>query len=230
VVENHHRTVPEIRYIQLCPAGHTIVSLAGAAERRRGTKGDRTMKTKCNFTIVLMAVLTIAAISTAAWAQTGPQPKSQECGLIGTWVGGAGSSMVWLGVHTAGSKDAKNGEMLMNWVKVSNSLGGAPGFHLTPGHGVWEQIDKGEDKGKYKYTWYAYGIEDSSGVVGYSVRVSGVAMNTDCDNVSIHYKYEMFAGFVGPQEMSNVDPSGYSFIEGDAAETRLPLAQVTPTP
>lgn len=103
------------------------------------------MKTKCNFTIALTVVLAIAATGTAAWAASGPGPK--ECGLIGTWYGHAGYAMRWLGVHTAGSNDAENGEMLLNWVFVRDSLLSLDGYYgnasrMTPGHRVWEKTGK----------------------------------------------------------------------------------------
>ncbi len=58
----------------------------------------------------------------------------------------------------------------------------------------------------------------------YSVRVSGTATNTDCDNIAIHYTYEIFAGFVLPQDMSGLDPVGT--ITDVAGETRVPLTVV----
>jgi hypothetical protein len=187
------------------------------------------MNAKRNLTIVLTAVLVIAAIGTVAWGS--PGPDSKECGLIGTWSGHASSSLFWLGVHTAGSKDAGNGEMLLNWMGVSVDLLHPEGYystvtHMTPGHGVWEQINKGrcrDGKGQYKFTWYAYGLDDSGNAI-YSVRVSGLAKNTDCDHVSIDYTYEVFDGWIYPQDMSGHTP--FDSIVGNAAETRVPL--VTP--
>jgi hypothetical protein len=188
------------------------------------------MKAKRNLNIVLTAVLVIAAISTVAWDS--PGPDSKECGLIGTWYGHAYSSMKWLAVHTAGSKDARNGEMLLNWVFVSSGLlqvNGYPATSLTPGHGVWELTDKGPcwtGKGQYNYTWYAYGLNDSGNVV-YSLRVRGLAKNTDCDNVAIDFTYEVFDGLVTPQDMSESTPV-YTIqsVPGKSGETRVPL--VTP--
>lgn len=190
------------------------------------------MKTKRNLTIVLTTVLSIAAIGTTAWAGTGtgPGPDSKECGLIGTWSGWADyawptsstaptPSIAWLGIHTAGSQNAKNGEMLLNWVFVNGNLltlyGHYPASHLTPGHGVWEQINNNQ----YSYTWYAYGL-DASGSPLYSVKVSGLVTNMNCDNASITYKYEVFNGLVSPQNMSS---SPYATKLGIAGETRVPL-------
>ena len=184
------------------------------------------MKTLRYFTIALIAMFLIATLGTVTWAAPGPgpgpEPNSKECGLIGTWFGHAGSSMAWLGIHTPGSKDAKNGEMLMNWVYIDSGLLGGSATSMTPGHGVWEQIGKGQ----YRYTWYTYGIDLSlSSDPLFSVRVSGLATNADCDNINISYKYEIFYPAVYPQDMSGATP--YDTITGSAAETRVPLT-VTP--
>jgi len=137
----------------------------------------------------------------------------------------------WLGVHTAGSRDAENGEMLLQWVRLEgwllaacNDLESTCGIatSVTPGHGVWEQTRKGE----YKYTWYAYGIESADSPPVFSVRVSGLATNIDCDNIAIDYTYEIFAGFVLPQDMSGASPVGA--ITDVAGEERVPLTVVTP--
>jgi hypothetical protein len=186
------------------------------------------MKTTRNFTIVLTAiivfsaVLAIAATPTAAWAA--PGSKSNECGLIGTWSGYADapwpySSAAWLAVLTAGSKDDKNGEMLMNWVSLNSSLltwyGTYPASRMTPGHGVWEQTGKGQ----YGYTWYAYGV-DALGNVLYSVSVRGLATLTDCNNAQITYTYEVFNGLIPPQDLSSYTPDHST--SGNGAETRVP--------
>ncbi len=186
------------------------------------------MNTRRNITIALTVVLAIAAIGTVAWAA--PAPGSEECGLIGTWYGHAYSSMKWMASHTAGSKDAKNGEMLLNWVFIDDGLllQGSPlaAVSMTPGHGVWEQIDKDQ----YRYTWYAYGISDL-GYPVFSVRVSGLAKNTDCDNVAIDFKYEVFEGLVRPQDMSTATPIGTIDSEpGKSGETRVPLVTPLATP
>ena len=193
------------------------------------------MKAKRNLAMVLTALLVIVATGTVAWDS--PGPDSKECGLIGTWYGHAYSSLKWLAVQTAGSKDARNGEMLLNWVYVSGSLLHVKGAsinysnvtHMTPGHGVWEQIDKGPyryGKGQYNYTWYAYGLNASGNVV-YSLRVRGLAKNTDCDNVAIDFTYEVFDGLVLPQDMSESTPVFTIQSEpGNSGETRVPL--VTP--
>ena len=188
------------------------------------------MKAKRNLAMVLTALLVIVATGTVAWDS--PGPDSKECGLIGTWYGHAYSTMTWLAVQTAGSKDARNGEMLLNWVHVSSGLlqvNGYPATSLTPGHGVWELTDKGpccSGKGQYNYTWYAYGL-NASGNVLYSVRVSGLATNTDCDDVAIDFTYEVFDGQVLPQDMSEGTPVFTIQSEpGNSGETRVPL--VTP--
>lgn len=161
----------------------------------------------------LTTALAIMAISTAAWA--GPPPT--ECGLIGTWAGHAGTSAYWFGVHTAGTHD-KKGEMLFNWVAVDSSLlGGAT--RLTDGHGVFDETDNGH----YAYTWYAYGV-DADALPIYTVRVHGLAENTDCNTIRIEYTYEVFAAVFPPQDVSG-DPL-YT-TTGVAHEARIP---VTATP
>jgi hypothetical protein len=174
--------------------------------------------------IMAMALAAVFALA-AAWPCTAAAAGPKECGLIGTWYGNAGSPLSWLGVHTAGSK-ITNGEMVMHWVRVKDYLltldGTYPATRLTDGHGVWEQTAKG----KYKYTWYAYGIGTSNDLPLYSVRVSGTATNTDCDNIAIDFMYEIFDGFVLPQDMSGAVP--VATITDVAGETRVPLTVVTP--
>lgn len=201
------------------------------------------MKTRRNLRVVLTVALGIAASCTTAWAQ-----PPAECGLTGTWSGYAdspwpNSSIAWLSVHTPGS-NPQDGEMLLNFVFAKSSLltlyGHYAAVQLTPGHGFWTQIAKapaappmppapptpGNPPGppvqeiQYSYTWYAYGIS-SSGVPLYSVQVSGIAQNTDCNDVVISYKYEVFDGIVAPQNMSSQTPL-YT-TAGSAAETRIPV-------
>ncbi len=98
-----------------------------------------------------------------------PPAGPKECSLIGTWYGNTGSD-TWLGVNTAGSTITK-GEMVMNWVRIRDYLLTLEGYYptvtsLTNGHGVWQQTAKG----KYKYTWYAYGVETLVNEPVYSVR------------------------------------------------------------
>lgn len=174
--------------------------------------------------IALAAVFALAA----AWPRTAAAAGPAECGLIGTWYGNAGSPLSWFGVHTAGTTITK-GEMLLNWVRIKDSLitvyGAYPtATRLTEGRGVWEQTGKGE----YKYTWYAYGSDISANLPIYSVRVSGLARNTDCDNTAIDFTYEVFDGFVLPQDMSGAVPLGTITDVGE--QTRVPLTVVTPTP
>ncbi len=63
----------------------------------------------------------------------------------------------------------------------------------------------------------------------YSVRVSGTATNTDCNNITIEFTYEVFKGFVLPQDMTDEVPVGV-VPNDDARERRAPLTVVTPTP
>mgnify|MGYP000280095186 CR=1 FL=1 len=187
---------------------------------------DRKFAAALSVAVVLTASLGIAALGVAAPAA----PKgadSKECGLIGTWSGWAdapwpNTPLAWLAVHTAGSQGDKNGEMLMNWVYVHPIL--LRGYNrwpnatrLTPGHGVWEQIGKGQ----YKYTWYGYGTDDE-GVPRNSIRVSGFAKQMDCNNVEISYVYEAFDGAIPPQDM-NAPTDPYYSTAGTAGETRVPL-------
>ncbi len=192
-------------------------------------KQNKIFKSSFIMALALAAVFALAAALPCAAEAAGPT----ECGLIGTWYGNAGP-LRWLGVHTAGSTIIE-GEMVLNWVLVRDYLlyachDNAAGEYvcydtatrLTDGHGVWEQTRKGE----YKYTWYAYGIESAALAPLYSVRVSGTATNTDCDHIAINFTYEIFDGFVLPQNMSGAVPVGY--IRDTAGETRVPLTVVTP--
>lgn len=187
--------------------------------------------------IVAMSLAAVFALA-AAWPYAAAAAGPAECGLIGTWYGTAGSPLTWMGVHTPGSTTTKGG-MLLKWVWVREDLltleGAYPTVtHLSDGRGVWEQTGKGQ----YKYTWYAYGSATTlSGSTGqplsapvdsplYSVRVSGIAKNTDCNNIAIDFNYEVFAGFVLPQDMSTATLVGN--IVDTAEETRVPLTVVPP--
>jgi hypothetical protein len=198
--------------------------LTNPSERRTEMKPNKICKRSFIMAMALAAVCALAAAWPCAAAAAGPT----ECGLIGTWYGNAGSPLTWLGVHTAGSTNIK-GEMVMHWVRVRDYLITAYGLYpdatrLTDGHGVWEKTVKDQ----YKYTWYAYGIGTSNDPPLFSVRVSGTATMTDCDNIAIDFTYEIFDGFVLPQDMSGVEPVGA--ITDVARETRVPLAVVAPTP
>jgi len=195
--------------------------LTNQSERRNEMKTSKICKRSFIMAIALAAVFTLAAV----WPYTASVACSTECGLIGTWYGNAGSTMKWLGVHTAGSTDIQ-GEMLLNWVRVKDSLLTVDNTYptvtrITDGHGVWQQTARGH----YKYTWYAYGIDTTANQPVYSIRVSGLAKNTNCNYVDINFKYEIFDGLVLPQDMSGVTP--IATITDSAAETRVPLV-VTP--
>ncbi len=200
-----------------------------------------------SFLMALAMVITLAV----AWpcAAAAPAGGPAGCGLIGTWYGQTDSALRWMGVHTAGATMTQ-GEMLLDWLwigaeylKLGNQQDGYVYENVTrlsDGHGVWEQTGKGT----YKYTWYAYGSDTSYTPDGvqpavvypipvdnqplYTVRVSGIARQTSCDRIDITYNYEIFNGFVPPQEMSGATPIGA--IAGDAVEWRTPLTVVPPAP
>lgn len=209
--------------------------LTNSSERTIEMKPNKICKRSFIMAMALAAVFALAA----AWPRTAAAAGPAECGLIGTWSGDAGNDLRWLGVHTPGSTISR-GEMALHWVRVStliltgnNQYLGAT--RLSDGHGVWEQTRKGE----YKYAWYAYGIGPENEKALFSVRVSGTALNTNqgdesvnpCDSVLIYFTYEMFAGFVLPQEMY-VDPldplakKPYATITAAASEKRVPLTVV----
>jgi hypothetical protein len=114
--------------------------------------------------------------------------------------------------------------MLLDWVSVDPGLLAGAAV-LTPGRGVWQEIRKGQ----YKYTWYAYGL-DELGERFYSVRVSGLATLADCNNVDISYTYEIFYPSVDPHRMSEAVPVEVipTSPPGQAHETRVPLTVTTP--
>ncbi len=196
--------------------------------------------------MALAAVFAVTAVWPCASSAAGPP----ECSMIGTWYGDVGYSLRWLGVQTAGSTNTK-GEMVLDWNRVSNSLlkvtvPDESGSHdlypnatiLTGGRGVWEMIAKGQ----YKYTWYAYGIGTPGYSPIYSVRVSGIARNTNmlgeesvnpCDYILIDFVYEVFDKFILPQDMSNHDPVATISSASDDSpgiEIRVPLMVVPPPP
>ena len=174
------------------------------------------MNTSRKFTRMLVAACTAASLGTAASAA--PTTAATECGLIGAWSGYEANDLYWLGVHTAGTYPSE-GVMSLDWRYVNpNLLAGAA--RLTNGYGVWEQVRRGQ----YRYTWYAYGV-DSEGQAIYSVRVSGLAKNTDCNNVEIGYTYEIFYPSVEPNLMSSSSPVDVK--TGTSYQTRLPLAVPT---
>ena len=175
------------------------------------------MKKQLRFTRAFIMALAIAAISMPAWAAGPP-----DCGMVGTWYGNVSSQLSFFAVHSAGTSD-KKGVMVLNWVTVKDDLlvGAA---RLTEGRGVWEQVSRGQ----YKYTWYAYGI-NADGGKSYSVRVSGIATNVDCDNIAFEYTFEVFGPFVRPQDMSGQTPFSYIY-DTDGAMTRVPLTVVPPPP
>ena len=190
-------------------------------------KPNKILKKSFIVAMTLAAVFALATWPCTAAAGEHQEYGPKECGLIGAWYGNAGSPLSWLGVHTAGSTPTE-GEMQLNWVRVKNSLLNVNNTYptatrITDGRGVWVQTAKGQ----YKYTWYAYGIGTSANDPPvYSVRVSGTAQNTDCDNIFINFTYEIFNGLVLPQDMSGAIP--VTTITDIASETRTPLTVVTP--
>lgn len=189
------------------------------------------MKTKQNLTIAIMALLAIAFISTSAWAKK--EKTACPAGLTGTWVGGAGSDIRWLAVHTSDSLDPTKGVMIMNWTYIKPSfIGGVDsGVTLTPGHGVWQL----NGDGNYDYTWYAYVIDPDSGAIFGTIRVSGVAMLKDpddlavsnCDVALIYYHFDIAEEEVLPMHLGTAEFT--NFDEGSAGQVRVPLV-VTPLP
>jgi hypothetical protein len=175
------------------------------------------MKPQFKLTRPLAAACAMATLACASWAA--PSTAPAECGLIGSWSGYETGDLYWLGTHSPGTYPT-SGTMQMDWTYVSPSLlSGAA--RLTNGRGVWELVRKGQ----YRYTWYAYGL-DASGGTFYTVRVSGLAQNTDCNNVQIGYKYEIFYPPVEPALMSSAVP--VEVKTGTAYEKRLLQAPATP--
>jgi hypothetical protein len=179
------------------------------------TKEGQKMKTKRNFTIALTVLLAIVLISTYALAKkpVGPEPPTpNECGLTGTWAGGAEGSLGWLGIHT--STDGIKGEMLMNW--VHNTLFANAEIEMAPGHGVWELIDS--DTGTYSFTWYSQvKFADNISLYPFPIRVYGTAQMNGCDDVIIYYTFEIL-----------YENAWQNFDTGTAYETRIKV--YTPDP
>ncbi len=206
--------------------------LTNPSERTTEMKPNKICKRSFIMAMALAAVFALAA----AWPRTASAVGPAECSLIGTWYGDAGYSLKWLGVQTAGSTPTQ-GEMVLNWLRVSPRLLPLSATSMTGGRGVWEMTARNE----YKYTWYAYGMGAGLDPV-FSVRVSGTArmmaiesesLNLSaCDFVLIDFTYEVFGGFLNPLEMSGATPSETitSEEDGPAFEMRVPLTVVTPTP
>jgi hypothetical protein len=189
--------------------------LTNPSERRIKMKARKIFKRSF---IMVMLVAVVFVLDTGWSNAVAAGPK--ECSVIGTWAGNAGDDMYWLGGHTAGSTLIK-GELLLDLIFVSDDLL-QNATRLTPGRGVWESTGKGE----YKYTWYAYGINESGEPI-YTVRVSGTSTIKDCDTNIIQYLYEIFQTNSAwpPQDLSG-DPD-YS-MSGVAYESRIRLKVVTP--
>ncbi|WP_153306064.1 hypothetical protein [Desulfatiglans anilini] len=189
------------------------------------------MNTKKTFTIAIIALLSIAVFSTTAWAKK--VKTACPAGLTGTWVGAAGGDIHWLATHTSDSLDPTKGEMIMNWTYIKSSFIGSinSGYMLTPGHGVWQLNGDGD----YDYTWYAYAINRADGSIGCTIRVSGVAMLKDfddltvsnCDTAVIYYHFDIAEGEVLPMNLSTAEFTTYEI--GGALQVRVPLV-VTPLP
>jgi hypothetical protein len=162
------------------------------------------MKRHRTFIRALTTALVFGAISTAALAQA----PAKECGFIGTWVGGEGDDVAFLGVFTPGSRDT-NGQMAMDWFYVNPSFVG-PDATLSNAKGIWEQTAKG----RYNYTWYAV-VTDKNTFQQAWVRVSGTATNASCNELQINWTFEFSLG------------GDWQYLDdGDTTATRLEL--VTP--
>ena len=180
------------------------------------------MKKVSSLTILFAVLVMFSSVCGAAGAKKSTCPA----GLAGTWVGGAGSDIRWFATQTSDSLDPKKGEMIMNWTYINPNF--ITGLTLTPGHGVWQlNVD-----GNYNYTWYAYAL-NSDRVIAATVRVSGVAMLKDfndvpnCDTAQIYYNFEIAMGEVLPADLATA--SFEQGPQGPAAEVRVPLT-VTPLP
>lgn len=179
------------------------------------------MNIRRKFTRALSA-LAIAAMGTAASA------SPTECGLAGTWYGEGYDAIQtylgWMAVNTTGSANARNGEMLLDWVFLTPEV-----LHTQTtgvvgqlgGRGVWEQTSR---KG-YRYTYYTYGI-NANGQRIYSIRASGEVAMVSCDEVDGDYTYEIFVPPIDPPSMSAATP--VFTATGKVFEKRVPLWVPTP--
>ena len=165
------------------------------------------MKTRQTFIRALAAALAFAAFSSVAFAA----PPAKECGFIGTWTGGEGDDVAFLGVHTPGTSDT-NGQMALDWYYVNPSFIG-PDATLSNARGIWEQTAKGQ----FKYTWYAV-VTDTSTFQMAWVRVSGTATNASCNELQITWTFEI-----------NLGADWQYYDDGETTATRLELV-TPPTP
>lgn len=159
---------------------------------------------------VVFAAMVFAANGSAARG-------SNNCSLVGTWLGVGDSGTSWIATVTPGP-NATVGQLAMEWVGMDPTLGGSfPNvIRATNALGVWEKVNKR----KYEYTWIAYGF-DANGLQVYVTRASGTALMTDCDHVALTYVLELF----NPgQDISTQQPLLGCF-PGTAVETRMPLVQ-----
>ena len=198
------------------------------------------MKTKHCFVFVLMTFLTIAGlVVSAAAAPLPPKPKPLSCSLMGTWSGWADRdwvsdrlpSLAWTAVQSAGSSP-NTGGIVTSWVPTPRDIFLGTGAHLTDGHGLWQG-----NGSQFNYTWYAYLVgDDPTNTTTYkqtvaSIRAYGlVAFQTDCNNATITYTFDLFNGMVAPDKMSYDNPSFGGTLTGGGGETRAPLVVPAPAP
>ena len=170
---------------------------------------------------VLRGGIVLAAIfAVAVFAGSGSiMAASQNCSAVGTWQGVSDVGSAWMAVATPG-KDATGGQLVLEWVRWDPTLrGGFPtAVRASSPLGVWEKVD-----GKtIRATFVSYGF-DGNGASLYTIRISVVSTEVDCDHRSMTYVTEVFL----PTQDISKNPPIVKFC-GSGTETRMQLVQPTP--
>jgi len=166
-----------------------------------------------------LRVLFAAAIALLASGAIAKEEPS-SCSRVGTWFGEVVGIGKWLATDTQGP-NATSGQLILEWYDLDPTLG-SPAFadvtRSTVGRGIWQKVRHGI----YEYTWVAYGLSDNPPMTPvYAVRVSGLVIDTDCENATITYKLEIFPDPFNMQET----PIPPAYGEGTETRMRMPVIQ-----
>lgn len=170
--------------------------------------------------LILKGGIVLAAIfAVAVFAGSGSvRAASENCSAVGTWHGVAAVGSAWTAVATPGAS-ATGGQVVLEWVRWDPTLRNFfPTAVRTSGPlGVWEKVD-----GKtILVTFVAFGF-DGNGAPLYTIRISAVSTELDCDHRSMTYVTEVF---LPTMDIYKDSPIGK--LCGSGTETRMQLVQVT---
>jgi hypothetical protein len=167
---------------------------------------EKIMVSRQSVGMVLASAIALAIASGTAWAD------SDDCGRVGTWFGAASNGMTWLATDSPGTS-ATAGQASLEWVRIPPNFFNYGVDRLTNGKGNWVKVRHGE----YKWAWVAYGVDTSTPLTQpiYMIRVSGTAIQADCNHIDTEYTGEFFI----PAD----NPTPIPIPGGIATETRMLL-------